>query len=132
MSIGDPELEHRVKIPSDWADWLGVSFRGQVAYTRRFNRPTGLEAEQRVWLVIEAIDFRGSVLLNDQPIGCLQFGDPPLRIEIGSWIQKSNRIRIDIELPIQVDRGDRNQMAGGLIGGVRLEIEEPLNSNNAV
>jgi beta-galactosidase/beta-glucuronidase len=113
-----------MNIPSDWGDWLGDLFCGRVAYVRNFGLPTGLVADQKIWLVIEEVDFRGNVFLNDHPIGPLQLGDPPLRIEVHNMLQKSNRILIEIELPVRTDRGGRNELAGGLIGSVRLEIEE--------
>ena len=116
--------EHRAKIPSDWSDWLGTSFCGRIAYVRNFGLPTGLTEDQKVWLVVEAIDFRGDVILNDQPLGRMQLGDSPMRIDVLRKLLKSNRLRIEIELPSDAVRGDRNGLAGGLIGGVRLEIEE--------
>ena len=113
-----------MKIPSDWGDWLGDSFRGRVAYVRNFGLPTGLADDQKIWLVVEEVDYRGNVFLNDRPLGWLQLGDPPMRIEVHSELRKSNQLRIEVELPVQSDRGGRNERAGGLTGSIRLEIEE--------
>ena len=121
---GEFESEHRIKIPSDWGDWLGPDFRGRVAFQRTFHLPTNLQPEQPVWLVVEEIDYRGSVFLNDGPIGTLQLGEVPLRVEIRQQLLESNRLRIEIELAGDHERGDRAALAGGLIGDVRLEIEE--------
>jgi hypothetical protein len=118
------EREHRVKIPSDWGDWLGTGFRGRVSYQRTFGRPTHLEPEQKVWLVVEETDFRAAVSLNEVSIGMLQLGSAPLRVEIQHLLQLSNRLNISVELPLDTERGLRNPLAGGLIGGVRIEIEE--------
>lgn len=115
----------KIKIPSDWGDWLGDSFRGRVAFVRNFGLPTGLAENQKVWLVVEEVDFRGNVFLNRRPLGPIQLGEPPMRIEIHSQLGKSNELRIEIEVPVQADRGHRDGLAGGLTGGVRLEIEEP-------
>ena len=114
----------RTIIPSDWNDWLGSSFQGSVEYCRNFGLPTGLKSDQKVWLVIESIDFRGSAILNDRQLGSHRLGDPPLRIEVQTMIRKSNVLKIEIEMPVEADRGPRTGLAGGLIGGVRLEIEE--------
>lgn len=122
----DVEARRRIKIPSDWSDWLGDSFRGRVVYVRNFGLPTGLDSDQIVWLVVEAVDFFGSVFLNGQSLGDLQLGDPPMRIEAQRQLRKSNELRIEISLPVQSERGDRNELAGGLIGGVRLEIQESI------
>ncbi len=124
ISESNIEPGQRVKIPSNWGDWLGDSFRGRVAYVRNFGRPTGLAADQVVWLVVEEVDFRGSISLNDQHLGYLQLGDPPLKIAVESELRKSNQLRIEVEMPIRSDRGDRQKRAGGLTGSVRLEIED--------
>ena len=119
--------ERRVKIPSHWGDWLGVDFCGKVEYRRSFNRPTGLEPDQRVWLVVEQVDFHGDVFLNDQPIGSLTFGenpDRPFRVEVGESLKLSNVLRIEIQVSADSDRTHRVGLAGGLVGSVRIEIEQ--------
>lgn len=118
--------EQRVTIPSDWSDWLGPSFRGRVAYHRTFHSPTGLEPDQQVWLVIEQVDYCGLVFLNEHSIGSLRLGHPPLKVEVNPHLLEFNRLRIEVELPNDVERGDRSASAGGLIGSVRLEIEESV------
>jgi len=118
------ELERRLKIPSDWGDWLGNSFRGRVGFQRTFGFPTGLEPHQKIWLVAVEADFRADVSLNDAPIGNVQLGSPGLRVEVRNLLRLSNHLRIEVELPNDAQRGVRNSLAGGLIGEVRLEIEE--------
>ena len=119
---GDCPSECRLHIPSDWGDWLGHSFRGRVEYRRRFGLPTQLDPDQAVWLVFEAVDFEASISLNEIELGTMQLGDDPFRVEIGNRMQKSNHLKVVIDLPAEADRGERNSMAGGLIGAVRLEI----------
>ena len=126
-SHGTVGQERRVKIPSDWGDWLGADFCGQVEYRRSFNRPTGLEPDQQVWLVVEQVDFHGDVFLNDHSIGSLTCGqspDSPFRIEIGKSLELSNVLRIDIQVAADSDRAHRAGLAGGLVGSVRIEIEQ--------
>ncbi len=124
---GDPAAsESRHHIPSDWDDWLGVSFRGRVEYRRRFGLPTQLEPDQDIWLVFEAVDFEASFALNEIELGTMRLGDDPFRVEISSQLQQSNHLKVVIDLPLEVDRGERNSVAGGLIGSVRLEIAESL------
>ncbi len=50
----------RARVPGDWAAALGPDYRGRVRYTRRFGCPTGLASRERVWLVIEGVDARGT------------------------------------------------------------------------
>jgi len=120
--------ERRVKIPDHWGDWLGVDFRGQVEYRRSFNRPTGLEPNQLVWLVVEQVDFHAEIFLNDQRLGHLTFGElpqgQPFRIEIGGLLELSNILRLEIQVAPESNRVDRVGLAGGLIGSVRIEIEQ--------
>ncbi len=119
-------LKTRHSVPSDWKDWLGVSFRGRVEYRRRFGLPTQLEPDQDVWLVFEAVDFEASFALNEIELGTMRLGADPFRVEISSQLQQSNHLKVVIDLPLEVDRGERNSVAGGLIGSVRLEIAESL------
>ena len=132
VSFGDPiaaeDQQRRVKIPSDWNDWLGADFCGRVEYRRNFNRPTGLEPGQPVWIVVEQVDCRGEVFLNDKPLGSLSLGESPpsefLRVEVGQLLERSNVLRVEIEVKADSERGDRVGLAGGLIGGVRIEIQQ--------
>jgi len=120
--------ESRVKIPCDWSQWLGVDFCGRVEYRRSFNQPTGLEPNQPVWLAIEQVDFCADVFLNEQPLGHLRLGEFPdgqaFRIEGGEYLKLANVLRVEIEVRSDSDRAHRAGLAGGLIGSVRIEIEQ--------
>ena len=59
----------RAHLPADWGLTLGPDFRGRVRYTRRFGLPTNLEPHEEVWLVVEGVDYFGSLALNDTPLG---------------------------------------------------------------
>ena len=99
---GEVGQERRVKIPSDWSDWLGADFCGRVEYLRSFNRPTGLEPNQSVWLVVQQVDFQADVFLNDQPLGHLRLGESPdgqpLRAKVEQHLKLSNTLRVEIEV----------------------------------
>ena len=58
----------RINPLTDWGTALGPGFRGRARYSRRFNRPTGLEAHERVWLVVAGVDGHGQCLLDGQPL----------------------------------------------------------------
>ena len=126
-SHGTVGQERRAKIPSDWGDWLGADFCGQVEYRRSFNRPTGLEPDQQVWLVVEQLDFHCDLIINAPSIGSLTWGqspESPFRIEIGQSLELSNVLRIDIQDAADYDRAHCAGLAGGLVGSVRIEIEQ--------
>ncbi|MFK7766290.1 MAG: sugar-binding domain-containing protein [Mariniblastus sp.] len=119
----DFNLEKRVKIPSSWHDWLGPSFAGQVSYERTFNRPTRLDADQKVWLVVEAVDHLATIFLNGEELGAMKFGGLPLRVDVLAMLQPANRLRIEISSDPSGSSKENPSSAGGLIGSVRLEIE---------
>src|SRR5437868_4647688 len=77
-----PPTEHKVAVPGDWAETLGAGFCGSVRYTRRFNRPTNLEAQERVWLVVAGVDHQASVTLNGRPLGTAGSPNSPARFDV--------------------------------------------------
>jgi hypothetical protein len=97
---------------------------GLVRYQRIFQKPTGLDSGERVWLVVEAPRSRGSVELNYQ-----RLGEAAGRFDIIEYLDDHNRLEIVVEHPaldargVARDDGD-TRSPGGLIGEVRLEIEE--------
>lgn len=109
------------RVPGDWTEPLGHEFRGMVRAERPFNRPTGLEPGQPVYLVVEQVDFRGEVTLNDRPLGPVGL-DHALRHEITELLIEHNRLSIEVEIPLNCQRPDRESLGGGLLGEVRLEI----------
>jgi hypothetical protein len=117
----------KLQIPCDWGDWLGHDFCGVVSFVRAFGLPTNLDDQQEIWLVIEAVDFRGEIWLNEKRLDNLQLNQPPLRCPVRHCLQARNCLRIEIEMPAEVHgdstrRAQRKLLAGGLIGSVRLEI----------
>ncbi len=112
------EAHKKIHVPSDWGDWLGTEFRGLVQFERAFGMPTGLEDHQEIWLVIEQVDYRAKIWLNqhlddsqntncETPLGELQLGQAPFRRSIRPLMQARNRLRLEIESPLDVDRGPR-------------------------
>ncbi len=117
---------YRVTVPGDWRESLGSDFCGRARYQRRFNRPTNLEADERVWLVLEAVDHQADVALNGHALGTMR-DLQPARFDITATLEPSNQLTVDVSLPAAVFadptlRRDRASQPGGLIGEVRLEI----------
>lgn len=114
----------KMTMPADWGAVLGASFLGLVRYLRNFQKPTGLESGERVWLVVEGPRSRGSVELNRK-----RLGDAGGRFDITELLEDHNRLEVVVEHPVVDVRGmarddDGTRLTGGLIGEVRLEIEE--------
>ncbi len=118
----------RIAMPSDWSATLGPDFRGRVAYHRRFGRPTGLGAADRVELVVERVDALGSVRLNGETLGEIPAGGQAWRCDVTARLAPRNELIVEVELPQGADRSPpiprpgRAGLPGGLVGEVRLEI----------
>ncbi len=118
----------RGQMPADWRETMGRDFLGVVRYSRKFNRATIL-ADDRVWLVIEPPRFCGHVRLNGKALGYVRFGGDAGRFDITGLLEEHNRVDIDVEHPELDDEGNAPDkgsefVPGGLVGEVRLEIEE--------
>ena len=126
---GDLPPPGEVKMPADWGDTLGGYFRGRVRYSRKFNRPTGIEQGDRLFLRIQQVDAFGSAALNEHPLGEIPSGGNPQRFEVTRLLQPFNQLVIEVELPrstadsAPLPRPKRDDLPGGLVGEVRLEIE---------
>lgn len=119
----------RMRMPADWGDALGADFRGRVEFSRRFARPTGLVSDQRVDLVLDGVDARARVLLNDAHLLEIPPGGSASRVEIGALLADRNRLIVEVELheieapgKAVVRPPGREHLPGGLFGEVRLEI----------
>src|SRR5262249_26352166 len=106
----------------DWGASLGREFRGCVRYRRTFQRPTGLEPHERVWLVCEGVDARGEVQVNGQSLGSVRGYALHSQWDITALLDVRNEILLDVELAADVLRPGREALPGGPIGEVRLEV----------
>jgi len=118
----------RYQMPADWCEPLGPDFLGVVRYTRKFNRPTNL-SDDHVWLVVEPPRSCGRVFVNGHELGYVRLGAPAGRFDITALLQDYNAVLIEVEHPELDDDGNTSDdgsiyVPGGLIGEVRLEIEE--------
>ena len=118
----------RATMPADWSESFGPGFLGRVRYVRTFQKPTGLDAGERVWLVVEAPRSKAIVRLADQSLGSVLVDGPAGRFDISSLLADRNMLEIMVEHPVPDEQSHSVDAAaiclpGGLIGEVRLEIE---------
>ncbi len=118
----------RTRVPGDWSELLGRDFVGRARYRRRFNLPTNLEPDERVWLVVEAVDHQARLDLNGRPLAEMSTGAKAQRHDITPLLRLHNVLEIEVTLPAEAyhdrqARGPRAGQSGGLVGEVRLEIE---------
>lgn len=118
----------RATMPADWSALFGADFLGRVRYRRTFQKPTGLDSGERVFLVVEGPRSRGWVALHCQPLGNVVEG-ALLRVDITERLEDHNMLEIEVDDPALEGSGNRlgtstRSGPGGLVGEVRLEIEE--------
>lgn len=76
-------------------------------------------------LVIESVDLQADVSLNGRTLGHVRLGQGPGEFDITSHLADANLLEVLVESRRANDnavRHDREGLAGGLIGEVRLEI----------
>ena len=83
------DTPHRIHLRRPWMCRI---LHGRVSWSRRFGRPTGLSAGERVWLVAE--DFPAGTLtaLNGEPI-------PTGAIDVTDRLQARNKLTLTVPLP---------------------------------
>jgi hypothetical protein len=119
----------RATMPADWSRVLGADFLGRVRYRRTFHRPTGLESGKRVFLVVEPARSNACVTLKRDLVGFVSPGEAAGRFEITDRLEEDNRLEVIVDHP-ELDEMRRTvgdpalHPPGGLVGEVRLEIEE--------
>lgn len=119
----------RVTMPADWSASCGAEFLGRVRYRRVFHKPTGLDSGERVYLVVEPPCSEALVKLNGSLLGSVCSGEPAGRLEITASLEEDNQLEILVDHPsidMKKIAGDSpiQLPTGGLVGEVRLEIEE--------
>jgi hypothetical protein len=128
----------RVTMPADWSAVYGADFLGRVRYHRVFQKPTGLDSGERVWLVVEPAQSEACVTLKGRLVGFVYPGEPTGRFDITDRLEDHNQLDIVVDHPavelitdhpvpraLQSKVGDPRLLSpGGLVGEVRLEIED--------
>jgi hypothetical protein len=119
----------RMTMPADWSDFLGADFLGRVRYRRTFHKPTGLESGERVWLVVEPVRSEACIVWKGELVGFVDPGDESGRFDITDRLEDHNAVEIIVDHPaldfMRSTVGDPSLLPpGGLVGEVRLEIEE--------
>src|SRR3990172_10837531 len=61
----------KATMPADWCESMGPDFLGVVRYRRTFQKPTGLDSGEQVWLLVEPPRSCGRVCLNAETLGCV-------------------------------------------------------------
>ncbi len=111
----------KVQIPEQWPTWWASTSFEAVRLERRFGLPTGLEPEQKIWLVVEAKYLAISFNLNQVGLGDLAVTETHFEFSIRPHLLSRNCLRLDIQSASHTS--DNQSLArGGLIQEIRLEI----------
>lgn len=119
----------RMTMPADWSDAFGPEFCGRVRYVRVFHAPPGLVPEERVWLVVEPQRSLARVVMAEETLGTVRVDGPAGRWDVTHRLSETNRLEIFVDHPalddgrLSSDKPTPSQ-SGGLVGEVRLEIDE--------
>jgi beta-galactosidase/beta-glucuronidase len=111
------QVVQRVEVPHDWRRSLGVDFQGKVRYTRRFNTPTNLGANERVWLCCEGASEWAEVWLNKARLPVIGGPDRFVECDITRLLFPHNELIVEVA-------SRQTAHPSGLTGEVRLEIRE--------
>lgn len=118
----------KLDMPADWDQSPGRDFHGRVNYSRSFGAPTGLEAGDRVELVVERVNASGQVWFNGVPLGEIPAGANTSRFDVRRLLKPRNQLVVQVCRPKQspsdlaLPQAESGDSPGGLLGEVRLEI----------
>ena len=116
---------HSIRLRSVWKSEPAAE---GVRYRRGFNRPTGLAAHERVFLVVDRVGAPARVALNGEVLGEVR-GAASARFEITQRLQPHNELTFEVTGSADTAAPPAGQ-PGGPIGEVRLEIESASQSGS--
>ncbi len=100
------EQSRRVRLPASWEDIFGDR-RGTARFKRRFQRPTNLDADERVVITLCEVRCEVAVSLNDRaleplskPLGDPEsaLGDDLLSFDVTEMLEATNQLVIDLSV----------------------------------
>jgi hypothetical protein len=109
---------HRIRLRKPWGSEV---IAGAICWRRRFGRPTGLAAADRLWIVVENLPQAGKVQLNGVLLGELGGGAVCGRFEVTGRLDARNELLLRLQTS-----GDADQpSSGGPPGEISIEIQSP-------
>lgn len=105
-------------LPADWRTLFGDR-AGRARFVRRFNRPTNLDVDERVYIVLANVGGAVTLRVNGEPVESAPAADRSACIfDITSRLQPHNELEIEIEFhPLQ-----HPDAPGGVWQPVTIEI----------
>jgi len=127
-------IPHPIRLRQPW-DEAPAKAAGNRAFSRLFNRPTGLESHETVCVEIDRAVYCGEVALNGVSLGNLETGEL-FAAEITALLKLANELVVEVD-PATAVTGpipsasiyviDPNEPPSSPIGEVRLVIRSVRN-----
>lgn len=113
-----PAPVHRIRLRQPWQRQV---MEHGTRWQRRFNRPSGLAATQRVWIVVAGIAAPGTAALNGQVVGTLS-GQAyrPAAFDVTDKLRPHNQLELLLEATAPAGLASQNTP-----GQVWIEIRGP-------
>jgi hypothetical protein len=110
----------RVKMPVDWVTAFGMT-TGSVRFRRRFHKPTNLDPDETVWIVLDGVGGAGPVSVNGTILGVVHSAEEPQKFDMTPLLQQASELIIELEFHPSAE----NSNLGGLFAPVAIEIVGP-------
>lgn len=94
----------RVKMPARWRDVFG-DVPGRACFRRRFNKPTNLDPDETVFLILETLGFPVQVSLNGQSLGSPGNAGETLEFPVADRLQLHNELAVEVHCDAADDTG---------------------------
>lgn len=110
-----------IKLPADWRTILqrlrADESQTRIEARRRFQRPTGLDGGERVWLVIPASDEAGITLRINDAADPLPTHEHPLGVacEVTGSLQQSNVVALAFDIDRLIADDADSSFAGAVV-----------------
>ena len=106
-------------LPAAWRDLFGER-AGSARFARRFNRPTNLDPDERVWIVLTDVPEDVRVQVNGLPLAAESRFQGERAFDATSVLQDHNLLEIELRCDPAAATGE----SGGLHHAVIIEIAQ--------
>lgn len=108
--------DSRVRMPASWQSAFGNT-SGRIRFTRRFQRPTNLDDNERVHIAFDGIGGQAVIAVNGLELGNLADTSETVSFDITSQLKPSNELTVELTFA-----GGSSSASGGLFAPVAVEI----------
>ena len=107
----------KIKMPQDWRSTFGEE-PGRVRFSRVFHRPTNLNPQESVYIVMDGIGGASQISVNDVQLGIHSDSVENVSFEVTDLLRPTNELIVEVEF----DPQSNDSVPGGLWAAVGIEI----------